>query len=261
MHNVYQPIKAKVTKVVKENFNTTTLFLVLEKQKQFQFIAGQFMQIGLPGFGECPISISSRPLEARQHFSLTIRDVGNLTGRLNTCKRSDSVYVRGPFGNGFPAVKQNLILIGGGCGFIPLVSVYQEYQSRPDIRIQLFVGCRDENSLVFNDKTAQMKDRHDFNLIMEKSGERQGFVTDLIKEKELLPGALVFICGPQVMYANVIKQLLAKNVSPENIYLSLEKRMHCGVGVCQHCAIGDKYVCKDGPVFNYQFLKKVGYVE
>ncbi|KKR07035.1 MAG: Cytochrome-c3 hydrogenase subunit gamma [Parcubacteria group bacterium GW2011_GWC2_39_14] len=265
MKNVYEIFSAKIIKVTTENPTTKTLFLKLKDQSKFQFLAGQFMMIGLPGFGECPISISSAPQNASNYFTLTIRTVGELTEKLNSFKVGETVFVRGPFGNGFPQVTKNLILIGGGCGYIPLRSVYEENKNRKDIKMQILIGCRDEDSLVFESDYESMNKKHELGLIMEKPkskkyGSAKGFVTDLIKKVDLLPDALVFLCGPAIMYGFVVKELLEKGVNLSNIYLSLEKRMHCGLGVCQHCAIGSKYVCKDGPVFNAKYLKSVNYI-
>jgi len=265
MKNFYEVIPAKVIKVVKENPTTNTLFLKVKDQNKFQFLAGQFMMIGLPGFGECAISISSDSQMSDKYFSLSVRAVGELTETLNALKTNAVVYVRGPFGNGFPEVTKNLILIGGGCGYIPLRAVYEENKNRKDIKMQVFIGCRDENSLVFTQDYKSISQKHELHIAMEKAltnkyVAQKGFVTDLIKSKELLPDALVFLCGPQIMYGFVVKELEKRGVALSNIYLSLEKRMHCGVGVCQHCAIGSKYVCKDGPVFSAEYLKSVNYI-
>ena len=261
MENLYEVKPAKVIKVIKENPITNTLVLKLKDQEKFEFLAGQFMQVGIPGFGECPISISSNSKDSKKQFSLTIRTVGNLTEKLNSLKKGDLAYVRGPFGNGFPEVEGNLVIIGGGCGFIPLRTVYEEYKNKKNTKIQVFIGCKNEDTLVFKKQLPSIKQKHELNLIMEDEklqglSSGQGFITDLIKKKKIYKKAKVFVCGPDVMYKFVVKELLVKGINPENIYLSLEKRMPCGVGVCQHCAIGPKYVCKDGPVFPYSFLKK-----
>ncbi|MBI5077379.1 FAD/NAD(P)-binding protein [Candidatus Falkowbacteria bacterium] len=260
MHNVYQLKKAKILKLVRENDNTVTLKLRFDEQKSFKFLAGQFMQVGLPGFGECPISISSNPKESSKQFSLIIREAGELTRKLNQLKADDFVYARGPFGNGFPEVNRNLILIAGGCGFIPLRSVYEENKNRKDIKIQLLIGCATASGIVFRRELARIKEKHDLSLILEKEtlpefSDSKGLVTKLIKENELLADALVFICGPAAMHKSVIDELMKKNVASASIYVSFERRMHCGVGVCQHCAVGAKYVCRDGPVFGLEFLK------
>ena len=250
MRNVYELRPIKIIKVIKENAITNTFFLKFDNQKEFRFLAGQFMMIGLPGFGECPISISSNPKLADKFITLTIRSAGELTKKLNGLKSGAKVFVRGPFGNGFPEVDRNLILIGGGCGFIPLLSVCEENRARKDIKMQLFFGCANKQSLVFQREYQKIKAKHDFKIILEKEvmdgfSDEVGFVTELIRKNDLLENAEVFVCGPDLMYKFVVKELLAKGIKPTDIYLSLERRMHCGVGVCQHCAIGTKYVCKD----------------
>jgi len=120
--------------------------------------------------------------------------------------------------------------------------------------------------LVFRNDLKNIKEKHSLHLILEKEkfsgySTQTGFVTELLKKKKLLNKAMVFVCGPAAMYPFVLKELLAKGVDSKDIYLSLEKRMHCGVGLCQHCAVGTKYVCKDGPVFSYEFLKESNYLK
>lgn len=261
MKNSYLLEPAKVIKAIKESPIAVTLFLKMENQKDFRFLAGQFMQIGIPGFGECPISISSNPKDAKKHFSLTIRAAGDLTRRLNKLQRGNIAFVRGPFGNGFPEVVGNLILISGGCGLAPLRSVYLENKNKKNAKIQIFHGCRDESQIIFHNEFPAMRESCDFNVILEKGkfggySKQTGFVTNLIKNKKLLPEAKVFMCGPEAMHENVAKELMAKGIKFEDIYVSMENRMHCGVGVCQHCACGVKYVCKDGPVFNYAKIRE-----
>ncbi len=185
--------------------------------------------------------------------------MGRITNKLISLKINDEVLIRGPFGNGFPEPKdKNLILIGGGCGFVPLRSVVETYLNDTNVKMQIFVGCRDKNTLFFKNQFAAWKRSADFNLILEKGKlpgftKKSGFVTDILDQK-LLGNALAFVVGPPIMYKFVVQKLLKKKIKPEDIYLSLEKRMYCGQGLCQHCAIGTKYICKDGPVFSYKEL-------
>ena len=264
MKNPYKVEKAKIIKKEKQN-DITYLFrlkLPANLQKKFEFLPGQFMQVGLMGFREAPISISSGPKDAKRFIELTIRGVGRITNKLIDLKVGDEILVRGPFGNGFPEPKdKNLILIGGGCGFVPLRSVIETYKTDKNIKLQVFIGCKDKNTLFFKNQFAAWKKLSDFNLILEKGTllglfGKSGFVTELL-DKPLLENALVLVVGPPIMYKAVVKKLLQKGIKPEDIYLSLEKRMYCGQGVCQHCAIGTKYICKDGPVFSYKELSEL----
>jgi len=261
MENNLKQKFAQILKVEKENENVSTLILRLPDQKQFQFRAGQFMMIGLPGFGECPLGLSSDPRESDKQFSITVRAVGELTEKLNRLKKGERVLVRGPFGNGFPEVTGNIILIAGGCGVAPLMSVFLENSKRKDIKIQYFIGCKDENSLIYKNRYKQLSKESELSVALEKKallklGYQKGTVVDAIQKKKLLPDAKVFVCGPEPMYPAVVKVLIKKGIAPKDIFVTLEKRMHCGVGVCEHCALGTKYVCKDGPVFSYDFLQQ-----
>jgi len=264
MRNPYKVEKARIIKKEKQN-DITYLFrlkLPANMQKKFEFLPGQFVQVGLMGFREAPISISSNPKDSKKYIELTIRGVGRITNKLINLKTGDEMLIRGPFGNGFPEVKdKNVILIGGGCGFVPLRSVIEAYGSAKNIKMQILIGCKDKNSLFFRKSFNQWKRKHDFNIILEKGklpgfATKSGFVTDLL-DKPLLENALIFVVGPPIMYKFVVQKLLQKKIKPEDIYLSLEKRMYCGQGVCQHCAIGTKYICKDGPVFSYKELENL----
>ncbi|HUT21952.1 MAG TPA: FAD/NAD(P)-binding protein [Candidatus Bipolaricaulota bacterium] len=264
MRNAYKPEKAKIIGREEQNADTVLFRLKLpaDGQKAFEFLPGQFMQVGLMGWREAPISLCSNPKEAGDYFELTIRGIGRITKKLISLKINDFMLVRGPFGNGFPeAIDKNLILIGGGCGFAPLRSIIEYYSDRQEMEKQIFIGCSSKDTLYFKNSFAEWQKNYDLNLILEKGrlpkySPKSGFVSDLLN-KDLVDDALFFVVGPPVMYKAVVKKLLAKKISPESIYLSLEKRMYCGQGVCQHCAIGSKYICQDGPVFSLAELDGV----
>lgn len=265
MINQLKPQLAKILDKKQINLDTVCLTLKFPRnsQKDFDFIAGQFVMAGIPGFGEAPFSVSSDPNKSRQFFEICVRQVGELTKKICQLKKTDNIYIRGPLGNGFVPTNKNLILIAGGCGFIPLKSVLMENLNRHDIKIQIFYGCKNTDSLLFENKFSFWQRKAEVNVILEKKAYKgkKGFVTDLLKAKKLIDNSLVFVCGPEAMYKFVIKELLAKKINPHDIYLSLERRMHCGLGVCQHCAVGTKYVCQDGPVFGYDFLQTLNKYE
>ncbi|MEI6627345.1 MAG: FAD/NAD(P)-binding protein [bacterium] len=267
MINIYQPQKAKIVAV--ECLSPDTIlwrlkFIDTKQQKNFAFIHGQFMQVGLPGWGECPISICSSPFEAKNYFELAIRDVGLLTHKFSNLIVGDEVDIRGPFGNGFDVEKAKdlpLIVIGGGCGFIPLRPIIVDYMAgRLDNTVmQIFYGCLNQHSILFKSEHDYWKKHSEFNLTLDKpekdwKGDK-GLITNLLAKRVITSNSIAIIVGPPVMYKFVVEQLQAKGIKDENIYVSLEKKMYCGVGVCQHCAIGPYYVCKDGPVFTWSEIK------
>jgi sulfhydrogenase subunit gamma (sulfur reductase) len=269
MINIYEPKLAKIIATGKESIDTSLLRLKFVKsadQKNFNFIAGQFMQIGISGWGECPISICSSFSDSNHYLELAIRDVGQLTHKLTNLKKGDLVYLRGPFGNGFPVDKfegKNLVLIGGGCGFVPLRPLIIDFLSGKikSSGLQIFYGCLSEETMLFKSEYPSWNRRAELGVILDKpsnkwKGER-GLITELIKKRKISKESMAVLVGPPIMYRFVLKELIKFGLAEENIFLSLERKMYCGVGVCQHCAIGPYYVCKDGPVFSYAQLKNI----
>ena len=269
MHNIYQPHKVKVVSASRESIDTVLLkfqFADKKLQQQFDFLPGQFLQIGLPGWGECPISICSSPSASHKYFELAIRDAGQLTHKINQLKAGDEAWVRGPFGNGFDvdAYKgKDLLLIGGGCGFVPLRPIILDYLAgRIKAKsLKIFYGCLNEDTLLFKKEYPQWNRGAELSVILDKPTDNwhgeKGLITALIQKRQITPATIAVLVGPPIMYQFAIKELEAKKVKAENIWVSLERKMYCGAGVCQHCAIGPYYVCKDGPVFNYAQLKNI----
>jgi len=267
MINIYQPQPTKILSVRQESEDTKLFRLQFQDkniQSEFAFMAGQFMQVGLPGWGECPISICSSPHHSQKYFELAVRGVGRLSNKINSLKVGDTVDMRGPYGNGFDVNEfkdKPLLLIGGGCGFVPLRPLILDFMAGrlENSILQVFYGCLNEKTLLFKNNYKEWERHIEFNVILDKPSAKwqgeKGMVTDLFKTQKITPNTTAVIVGPPVMYKFVIKELEKKKVKPENIFVSLEKRMHCGVGVCQHCAIGPYYVCKDGPVFRWSEIK------
>ncbi|HLD28018.1 MAG TPA: FAD/NAD(P)-binding protein [Patescibacteria group bacterium] len=267
MFNIYEPQSVKIISVLDESIDTKLFRLRFTNKRinlEFDFLLGQFVQVGLAGWGECPISICSSSSDSSKYFELAIRDVGVLTHKLHQLKQGDLVDIRGPFGNGFDVdtfKDKPLILIGGGCGFVPLRPLINDYLSGKldNTVLQIFYGCQNEDTLLFKKEYAAWNRRAEFNVILEKPikkwGGAKGLVTDLFKTRTITSNSVAVLVGPPVMYKFVIQELKKRKVKDENIYVSLEKKMYCGVGICQHCAIGPYYVCKDGPVFRWSDIK------
>lgn len=269
MENIYQIQKVRIISVGQESIDTKLFrfkFVDRKLQKNFGFSAGQFMQIGLAGWGECPISICSSPYDSKDFFELAIRDVGTLTHKLNSLKAGDLVDVRGPYGNGFDVDKfidKPLVIIGGGCGFVPLRPLIVDY-IKGRIRgskLQIFYGCLNEQTLLFKKEHPSWNRNSEFVIALEKPSAQwkgdKGLITAPIAKRNIDPKSVAVVVGPPIMYKFVIAELLKKKIKPGNIYVSLERKMYCGKGVCQHCAIGPYYVCKDGPVFCWADIKDI----
>ncbi|MFA6918717.1 MAG: FAD/NAD(P)-binding protein [Patescibacteria group bacterium] len=269
MENIYQTQKAKIISVSQESPDTMLFrfkFVNRKLQKSFAFLPGQFMQIGMPGWGECPISICSSSHDAKDFFELAIRDVGTLTHKLNSLEVADLVDVRGPYGNGFDVDKfidKPLVIIGGGCGFVPLRPLIVDYVNGriKTNKLQIFYGCQNEQTLLFKKEHPLWNRNSEFVIALEKPSDKwkgeKGLITASIIKRDIDLKSVVVIVGPPIMYKFVIAELVKKKIKPANIYISLERKMYCGKGVCQHCAIGPYYVCKDGPVFCWADIKDI----
>ncbi|MCK4766691.1 MAG: FAD/NAD(P)-binding protein [Candidatus Aminicenantes bacterium] len=238
------------------------------KNRSLGHLPGQFAEISVPGIGEAPISISSPPSKSRK-FEMVIRRVGSVTGALHALKVGDSAGIRGPFGAAFPmaALKgRNLLFISGGIGLVPARSaILYALEHRQDYKdIIILFGCREPAQRLFTDALAQWQKRED--IIFHESVDRTngapwhgnvGVITTLLpKLGKVNPvDTYAIVVGPPVMYKYVIMGLHDMDFSDDHIILSLERRMKCGVGKCGHCQMNDKYVCRDGPVFNYDRIK------
>lgn len=265
----YQPEPA--TLVGRETFTgIDSLFeFELEDGADLGHLPGQFVQVFVPGVGEAPFSISSSPTREGP-FQLCIRAVGNVTNAIHDLEIGDTVGVRGPFGQtcDFERFENNdLLFVAGGIGLAPLRSMI-DYVIANRTRfgdVTVLYGCKEPAEILFpNDIEVWMEsDTIDFQMTVDEVPEDQewdghvGVITTLMPGLQVDPETTyAIVCGPPVMFQFVQQQLDELAVPHDQVYLSVERRMHCGVGLCGHCQINDLYVCKDGPVFNYEVLKK-----
>jgi len=264
---LYVPMPATI-KNVKKLTKTEKLFEIeLDNGRSLGHMPGQFVEISIPGYGEAPISVSSSPDGKR--FQLIVRKMGDLTSKLHTMKEGDKVGIRGPFGNGFDleALRgKNLIFIAGGLGLAPMRSLISYVlKNRMDFgEVTILYGCKEPCEVLLKEEIEEWEKREDIQFLKsvdrcpenEKWSGEIGVITSLIPKVKFDPkNTTAIIVGPPVMYKFVIDDLKNLGMPEENIIVSLERRMKCGVGKCGHCQINGIYVCKDGPVFNYKDIK------
>lgn len=222
---------------------------------------GQFAFVSAWGVGEAPFGIASVPRRGKL-LDFAINRLGSVTTDLHQMGVGDLLGVRGPLGNGFPMEKfkdKNLIVIGGGIGGAPLRPVIQTVlDNRTDYgRMSILWAARNPSLLVFTDEYDEWRSapRTDLFLTVDQGDEHWtynvGLITDLLKRVAPSPAnAVAIICGPPIMIHFVNKVLVEElGFVPSQNYVTLEARMHCGIGKCGRCNLGDKFVCVDGPVF------------
>ncbi len=237
-----------------------------EERRRFSFEPGQFVMLEIPGIGEAPFSISSSS-SIRGEVELCIRRAGNLTKYLNNLKRGSRVGIRGPFGTAFPMRKmhgQNLLLIAGGLGLAPLrapISYVQENRSHfGDVNI--VYGTKSPSNLLFEYQYDMWrKDDINLHITVDEADKTWkgpvGLLTNPLsellenREGEYYSNTYAIVCGPPVMFKFVCKMLNEFHIPMQKMFVSLERRMHCGMGKCCRCNVGSTYTCLEGPVFDY----------
>jgi NAD(P)H-flavin reductase len=267
------PQVATIEEIKDEIEDVRTYYLTFDKDElneSFRIKSGQFIMCTIFGAGEFAVSLPPSPENDRFHIS--VRQVGKVTRALHQLEVGDKVGVRGPFGNGFPFEEikgKNVIYVAGGIGLIPLrSSIVHVMQNREDFgRIILLYGSRSPGDLMYRYNIDEWRRTEGFETFITIDKEAPGwdgevgFVNQLIEKANIpVENTVAFVCGPPVMFNSVIKELIDRGLSDDMIVSTLERHMKCGIGKCQHCAIGRTLVCTDGPVYTYRQIKTLGEV-
>jgi len=264
------PVPAEVVEVVDETPDTKTFYFKprarLENPRP-----GQFTEIYIPGVGEAPVSVSgTRPDGV---IMQTVRSIGTLTEYLFKLGKGGLVGIRGPYGKGWPLEKlegRDVLVIGGGIGLAPLRPVIKEVEKNRSRygRLSILYGARTPSLLLYKYEFDEYRSIPDSELLLtvDRGDEtwtgNVGVVTELIPKATVKPeNAIALVCGPEIMMRFTIKALEKEGFRENQIYLSLERRMKCGVGLCGHCQVGPYFVCRHGPVFPYWMIKKYFWVD
>jgi NAD(P)H-flavin reductase len=258
-----------VREVAKETPDTFTLRLEPENAVNgSMFQPGQFSMLWVFGVGELPISISGDPA-LHDRLVYTVRSVGQATHSLVNREVGAGVGVRGPFGTGWPvdaARGRDVIVVAGGIGLAPLRPlIYHVLQNRKDYgRLVVLYGGRSPRDLLYRKELAAWaRNRETQVLVTVDYGGLNwrghvGVVTTLFKYSRLQPGrSVAMVCGPEIMMRFVARELEMQGLSRDDIYLSMERNMKCAVGFCGHCQYGPHFICKDGPIFRYEQIRKL----
>ena len=268
MKDLYYPTMSEIVKVEQLTATEKRFEIALPGNQVLNHKPGQFVEVSLFGFGEAPISISSSPTKSPT-FDLTVRRTGKLTDKMHLMEAGSTIGIRGPFGNGFDVDKlksKDMLFVAGGIGLAPLKSLIDyTVDKRKDFgRIIIAYGTKQPSEILFPEEIERWKSRDDveFHMTVDKPDDKWkgnvGVITTLIPPLELdVENTIASIVGPPIMYKFVLMSLKSKRIPDENIYMSLERRMKCGVGKCGHCQINNSYVCQDGPVYHYPKAKEL----
>jgi len=266
--SLFLPELATLKKVARMTATEMYFDVALNSGRELGHKPGQFVEVSVFGAGEAPISVSSSPTK-KGSFELVVRTVGNVTAALHELKEGDRVGIRGPFGTLFPteaAKGKDVLVVAGGIGLVPARSfINYLLDNRADYgRLIILFGARTPSDRLFTDELSQWATRKDVELLetVDRADAswkgNVGVITTLFPKCTIDPARTICaIVGPPIMYKFTIIEAKKKGLADENIFMSLERRMKCGIGKCGHCQIDHLYCCKDGPVFTYAQVKEL----
>ena len=258
MENVYIPFASEILEVIRHTEKEYTF------RMEFRGIVkpGQFFEVSIPKFGEAPISVSGI---GENFVDLTIRRVGRVTNEVFEHYQGQKLLMRGPYGNGFDVgsfLNGETVVVAGGTGVSPVRGVIEALSTSEQAKKKyVIVGFRSPDDMLFRTDLKNWAERLNLILTVDRAEEgyagNVGLVTKYIQDLPLddPSNARAVVVGPPAMMRFTIIELQKKGFRDENITVSYERKMCCGLGKCGHCRIGGKYVCIDGPVFPYNEAK------
>ncbi|MGB8364475.1 MAG: FAD/NAD(P)-binding protein [Rhizomicrobium sp.] len=252
----------RIARATPEDADTVTFDLMPPTGETAPFLPGQFNMLYAFGVGEVAISMSGDPA-GKDRFVHTVRAVGSVSRAVTALKTGGLIGVRGPFGSAWPMKKaegKDVVIVAGGLGLAPLRPAIYDILARRDKfgRVVILVGMRNPPSILYRDELEQWRSRPDIDI--EVTVDRAdatwhgnvGVVPELIARMSFDPkNAIAMTCGPEIMMRFTLNALCDAGISPDRIFLSMERNMKCAIGLCGHCQFGPYFVCKDGPVLQF----------
>lgn len=261
MENSYISKKYKILEINPETKIDYTYKIAFDKMVSH----GQFLQVSIPTVGECPISVSGF---GEGYIEMTIRHVGTVTNKLKELKPGDYIFLRGPYGNGFCLDcyrGKQLVISAGGTGLAPVRSIINHFNKHPDeVKVlDVLIGFKTPKDILFKNEVDVWMNSEKTNVLLtvDKNDEvwacNTGFITDFVSRIKIddFNNVEVIIVGPPIMMSCTAKEFMKLGIKEENIWVSFERNMSCGLGKCGHCKIDETYVCLEGPVFKFSVGK------
>lgn len=261
MKNEYIPFISEILEVIKHTEIEYTFRMAFEGNVK----PGQFFEVSIPKYGEAPISVSGI---GAGYVDLTIRKVGVVTDEIFNNYVGDKLFLRGPYGNGFDIENyknKEVIIVAGGTGLSPVKGIVDYFSENPSHSkgFTLISGFKSPIDILFKEDMKIWQ--KNMNLIVSVDGAEEGYtgkvglVTKYVPELEIkdIDTVQVVVVGPPMMMKFTVLEFLKRGIKEENIWISQERKMCCGLGKCGHCRIDDTYICLDGPVFNYSVGKSL----
>ncbi|MBX4258567.1 anaerobic sulfite reductase subunit AsrB [Clostridium estertheticum] len=255
MENIYMPFKSKILNIKKHTETDYTF--------RMEFVGavkpGQFFEVSIPKFGESPISVSEI---GDGYVDLTIRRVGVVTDVIHSFFVGGTLYLRGPYGNGFDVniyKGKEIIVAAGGTGLAPVKGIVDYFAKHPKEckDFNVMAGFKSPADILFKDNFKMWEKSINVTLTVDSANDDYTGIVGLITKYidgipvDNMDEVQVIVVGPPMMLKFTVAGFIKKGVKEKNIWVSYERKMCCGVGKCGHCKMDDTYICLEGPVFNY----------
>ncbi|MEZ5021410.1 MAG: FAD/NAD(P)-binding protein [Bacteroidales bacterium] len=263
-NNIYKPLRATLEEVIEESPLIKTFVLIPDEE--FIFRTGQFIELSVEGVGEAPFTPSSSPL-VTDRLEVTVMKTGYVTGIMHELKPGAVMGIRGPYGRGYPVTRfsgKEVLILGGGCGLAPIRSLLftLEHMKADLEKVILCYGSKTPADCIYKPLFSRLNSIDKFEAyrtvdVTDDEWEGPvGVATKLLDNVRVnIDNSVAVVCGPPIMMKFGTIRLLEMGYRDDQIYLSMEKNMSCGLGKCGHCMMGEFFVCKDGPVFTYDEIK------
>lgn len=253
--NEYIPFRSKIKEIIKH----TEIEYTFRMEFKGDVKPGQFFEVSIPKYGEAPISVSGI---GEDYIDLTIRKVGKVTNEIFENYEGDTLFMRGPYGNGFDLNNykgKELVVVAGGTGLSPVRGVVDYFAKNKEESkgATLITGFKSPKDMLFKEDLKRWEETMNVIVTVDSADEgyegHTGLVTKFIPDLEIkdMDNVQVIVVGPPMMMKFTVLEFLKRGLKEENIWISQERKMCCGIGKCGHCKIDDTYICLDGPVFNY----------
>ncbi|MGL5152734.1 MAG: anaerobic sulfite reductase subunit AsrB [Clostridium sp.] len=259
--NEYIPFISTILEVIKH----TDIEYTFRMEYTGDVRPGQFFEVSLPKYGEAPISVSGI---GENYVDLTIRKVGKVTNEIFNKYVGNKLFLRGPYGNGFDInnyKNKELVIVAGGTGLSPVRGVVEYFTKNINETkgFTLISGFKSPEDILFKEDIKEWEKKANVIISVDSAKEEYkgkiGLVTKYIPELQIndIDNIQVIVVGPPMMMKFTVLEFLKRGIKEENIWISQERKMCCGIGKCGHCKIDETYICLDGPVFNYTVGKSL----